>query len=123
MFTVPSNGKVMYMCYSVLHNVGTSGISISLINLTYEVVPREQRTSAYAVTNAMAGISGFVVTLILNPVFKAIQGAGNVVFGIPMYAQQFFAFIAVVALVIIVLWVGSGIRKKEKAQKLANEKN
>ena len=111
-FTVPSNGKIMYMAYSILHSVGMSGISISLINLTYEVVPHEQRTSAYAVTNAMAGMSGFVVTLILNPVFNAIQSNGNKVFGLPLYAQQFFAIIAVVSMSIVVIVLTVTNKKK-----------
>ena len=100
------------MAYSILHSVGMAGISISLINLTYEVVPHKQRTSAYAVTNAMAGISGFAVTLLLNPIFNAIQSNGNKVFGLSLYAQQFFAFIAVVCLSIVVIFLTISNKKK-----------
>ena len=113
-FTVPANGKIMFLIYYVLHTIGMSGISISMINLTYEVVPHEQRTSAYAVTNATAGVSGFIITLILNPIFKAIQDNGNVVLGIPMYAQQLFAFIAVIAMTIVVIWLILSIKKSNK---------
>ena len=114
-FTIPSNGKVMYMVYSILHSVGMAGISMSLINLTYEVVSRSQRTSAYAVANALAGISGFVVTLILNPIFDHIQASGNRVFGLSLYAQQFFAIIAVVCLLVVIIWLT--LKQKRKSQK------
>ncbi len=111
-FTVPSNGIVMFSIYSVLHSVGMSGISICISNLTYEVVDVNDRTSAYAIVSSTS-IFGFLITLVLSPILDVIQNNGNVVLGIPMYAQQLFAIIATIALTVVVIWLSVGLKKKK----------
>lgn len=113
-FTVPSNGKILYTLHAVLLQMGLAGLSNSEINLTYAVVDKEDRTAAYAIIATAMGITGFVTTLILSPVMSIIQGNGNTIFGLNLYAQQFFAAVSVVLLIITVTWLVLNLHKNHK---------
>lgn len=115
-FTLPTNGKAVYFIYYVFYCIGQAGINSSLINLIFDYVKEEQRTSALALNQTIYGLSGFLITLALSPILAVIQRNGNSVFGIPLYAQQLFSlFSAVVSLGLIayILFVVKKIKREE----------
>ena len=81
------------------------GINSSLTNMVYDYVPRDQCAEAIAVTQATAGVVGFLTTVCISPVVTAIQKAGNTVLGISAYAQQVLAAVACVITLVIVAYV------------------
>lgn len=104
-FAVPATGKVMFILYYVLHGIALGGINSALINLIFDYVPLEKRADSLAVTQALAGVTGFVTTLLISPLVAHIQNNGNTVIGMPIYAQQlvtFFAFLFSVAAIIFI---------------------
>jgi len=104
-FAVPATGKVMFILYYVLHGIALGGINSALINLIFDYVPLEKRADSLAVTQALAGVTGFVTTLLISPLVAHIQNNGNTVLGMPIYAQQlvtFFAFLFSVAAIIFI---------------------
>ncbi len=115
MFITPANGSVMYIVYYILYCVGCAGINSSIINLIYDYVDTEKRTSALALVNATSGFAGFFATLAVSPLVSYIQGSGNFIFGMNIHAQQLLAFFSLILVVLIVAYLIIVISKlKEK---------
>ena len=87
-FAVPSTGKIMFIMYQLLHGIALGGINSALINLIFDYVPTESRADSIAITQALAGLVGFLTTLCISPVVSFIQKSGNSIFGLHIYAQQ-----------------------------------
>ena len=116
-FTNPSNGKVVYFIYQLLYSAGMAGINSSVINLIYDYVDAEQRTSALALKQTFAGFAGFFTTLLVSPLVSFIQANGNKVLGISMYAQQLLSlasFVLTIGLLVYMLTVISKIKNKNR---------
>lgn len=117
-FTVPSNGKVLYtVFYAGFHAIFGAGYTSCMINLIYDSVDHADRTGAYALFNAFGGLFGFGATLLLSNLVTYIQANGNRLFGIHAYAQQFLSALAVAFDLVLVLWLTAEIRYKRKTEK------
>lgn len=110
---VPSNGKIMFWLYYILHGIAMGGINSALINLIFDYVAPEKRADSLAVTQAVSGLTGFLTTLCISPLISLIQKNGNTVFGIPLYAQQFVTIISLIFTVLAILFVRFVIMKKD----------
>ena len=104
-FTVPANGYFFYTAFFILNAVAMAGINSAQINLIYDYVDVEMRTSALALSHGISGVIGFLVTLIISPLVSHIQNQGNMFFGIHVYAQQLLSFFGVVMMVLILLYI------------------
>ncbi len=104
-FAVPQNGRIMFLLYYLFQGIAFGGISNALINLVFDYVTVEQRADSLAITQAIAGSTGFITTLLISPVVSYIQNSGNKVFGIPIYAQQFVSIIALVVSISAVFYI------------------
>ena len=104
-FAVPGNGKVMFLLYYIFQGITFGGISNALINLVFDYVTVEQRADSLAITQAIAGSTGFITTLLISPVVSFIQNNGNKVFGLSIYAQQFVSIIALVVSISAVFYI------------------
>ena len=110
-FTVPSNGKVLFTIYSIIHAIGQAGINSAIVNLAYDYVSDEQKTGAVALVNTFSGFAGFLTTLALSPLVDYIQRNGNKLFGINMYAQQLLSLISLIGTIIILIYLVAVISK------------
>lgn len=110
-FTVPENGSVMYTVYYMLYAVGMAGINSATINLIYDYVGAEERTSALALNGTLSGFAGFFTTLAVSPLVSHIQKNGNTLFGIHIYAQQAVSVIAVLLLICIIIYLNTAVKK------------
>ena len=119
-FTVPSNGAVFSILYCALNAVAMAGINSAQINLIYDYVEPAQRMSALAISQAIAGVIGFLCTLAVTPLVNTIQGNGNTLFGIPMYAQQLLSVIGVLGILGILIYIVTVLKISENSEK--NEK-
>lgn len=111
-FAVPSNGKIMFILFRIANGIALGGINSALTNLIFDYVPSEKRADSIAITQAVAGIVGFSVTLAVSPLISHIQANGNKVLGIPMYAQQFVSILGAVIIFLAILYVRFVIRKR-----------
>jgi len=93
---VPSNGMVMFVLYSIINGIAQGGINSALTNLVFDHVPVEKRADSLAVTQALAGLAGFIATVCISPVVSYIQNNSNRILGLQIYAQQFVAVLAFV---------------------------
>ncbi len=113
-FTVPSNGKVMYAIFIVLQSISMGGISSGEINLVYDYVEHSKRISALAIKGVICGIVGFLTTLFVSMLVEKIQANGNSIFGIKMYAQQVVSIIGAVVTALGVIYINLVLRKTKK---------
>lgn len=104
-FAVPATGKIMFVAYQILHGIALGGINSALINLIFDYVPTEKRADSLAITQAFAGLTGFVTTLCISPLVSYIQSCGNTIFGLPVYAQQLVSLMALAVTVFTVFFI------------------
>ena len=124
-FTVPSNGKIFYVVYYILYCIGMAGINSATINLIYDYVDYDKRTSALALKHTCAGFAGFFTTLALSPLLSHIQKNGNSFLGIPLYAQQLlsaFSFVVIVALLVYMFAVVRKIPRTDPSKTESEDK-
>lgn len=116
-FATPSIGTVTILAYYIFNGVAMGGINSAMTNLIYDYVPREHCADAIAVTQAVAGVAGFLSTLLVSPIVTCVQSAGNRLWGLPIYAQQLLAAIGVVITLVAVIFTRLVlICKKEEAK-------
>lgn len=111
-FTVPSNGRIVFMVYSLLHYIAMAGIKLPL--LAFEYVDTDNRTGAVSITQAFGGVCGFVGSLCGAWVLDKIEGNGNRIFGINAYPQQVLSVISFLGLTFTVIILYNITRKLKK---------
>ena len=114
MIITPQNGRYVYFIYYILYCSGCAGINSSIINLIYDYVDTEKRTGALALVNTAAGFSGFFATLAVSPLVSYIQGKGNKLFGLTVYAQQILAAMSVIFVLVTLFYLVTVISKLER---------
>lgn len=100
-FTVPNNGKVFFIIYSVLYALATAGIDNCEMNLAYGMVKEKERVGALALRMAIGGIVGFLTTLAISPLVSYIQNSGNTFLGLNVYAQQVISALGAAVVIFI----------------------
>jgi MFS family permease len=95
----------------VLHGIAMGGINSASINLIYDYVDRNKRTSALALKNTLAGFAGFFTTLAVSPLVAFIQESGNKFLGLNVYAQQVTSCISMILLIVLVVYINLVVKK------------
>ena len=113
-FTVPGNGKVMVMLYTIAYAIGSAGINSTKINLVFECVEKEHVMPALAVENGFAGAAGFLTTLAVSPLVSYIQNSGNRFLGMNVYAQQVVSVIGFLLVCVTLAYANFGLHKGDK---------
>ena len=99
-------GVAFYTVYAILHAAAMAGINSGIVNLVYDFVPRNRRTSALAVKNTVVGFAGFLTTLAVSPLVGYVQKNGNKFFFLEnVYAQQILSAFAVVIIIICIVYL------------------
>lgn len=111
-FTVPSNGKIMFILYYLVHGIAMGGINSALINMIFDYTPYENRADALAISQAASGVTGFLTTLCMSRLVAYIQSNNNRIFGINVYAQQVVSIISFVIILVAIIYVRTVLIKK-----------
>ena len=111
-FATPDTWWCMVI-YTVFYNVSLAGSHQNTFNITYSYVKSDYIVHAVAIKNSIGGIFGFCASLVGSKILNYIQGNGNMVFGIPMYGQQFLCLITFVIIVVNVLFIKFVIEKQK----------
>lgn len=106
--------KIAFGLHYIMNGIAFAGINSALINLIFDYVPHENRADSLAVTQSLSGLAGFVATLGAGVLVTLIQNKGNVIFGLPLYAQQVLSIISGVAMIGIILFLQFKIINKDK---------
>ena len=99
--------------YTVLHAVCAAGSGQNAFNMTYSYVDSNYIAEAMALQNCISGVCGFLCSLVAGKILDAIQAAGNTLFGIPMFGQQFLSLISVVLCIICIVFMRMTILKEK----------
>ncbi len=119
-FAAPANGKVMFTLYYSLNAMAMGGLNSGAVNLVFDYSPVEQRSAALAVYSSVGGLAGFLTTLAASPLVAHIQGAGNQLFGIPVYAQQVTSVISFVLVLLLMVYMQKGILTMKRPETAVN---
>ena len=116
MLTTPKTWYLMII-YSVMYNVSIAGTNQNSFNITYSYVKSEYIVQAMAIKNCVGGVCGFLAALVGGKILSAVQANGNRVLGIPMYGQQFLAFISLVGVIGAILYMHFAIVRPDEERK------
>ncbi|MBQ8510338.1 MAG: MFS transporter [Clostridia bacterium] len=105
MFTVPSNGKVMFTLYYCIYAVSMAGINSGLMNIIFDFVPHNDRAAALGIKYAVGGSASFLAALVGRSILSHIQGNGNTLLGMNLYAQQVLSAIAFILCILLVVYM------------------
>ena len=114
MFATPSNGLIMFVLYYLFHGIAMGGINSAMVNMVFDYAPFEMRSDALAISQAAAGIAGFVTTVCISPLVTRMQNGGNSIWGVTVYAQQVLSAISLVLTVAAMIYVRKVLIKKGK---------
>lgn len=103
-FTAPKNGAVMFIIYSVILRIGNAAIAISSTNQLLEITPSEHHATALSINTIITGILSFVATLAVSPLIDFMQKRGNVLFGIPLFAQQILSALCALFYLVLIIY-------------------
>lgn len=104
-FAVPSNGKIMFLFYTVFHGIAMGGINSALTNMIFDYVPYEKRADSLAICQATSGTVGFLTTVIISPLISLIQSNNNIFLRVNIYAQQVVSVIGLVFVLFAIIFV------------------
>lgn len=113
-FTAPGNGKILYTLHYLLYVSGMAGINGSVINLIYDYVSAERRTSALALQQTLAGLAGFLTTSLISPLVEYIQKNGCEIFSRNIYAQQILSLISCLFAFFLMIYMLTVVKKIQK---------
>lgn len=104
-FTAPG-ARWLIILFVVFYNVAQAGISANSFNMMYSYVPSDCFVQAQAIKSSIAGVIGFLSSLLGSVILKKVQAGGNVVFGHTIYGQQILAALSTIVLIgtIIFSW-------------------
>lgn len=111
---IPANGKIMFTLHYALYGIALGGINSALINLVFDYVPTDKRSDSLAICQAASGAAGFVSTLAVSPLIASIQGNGNILFGVNLYAQQVVSIIAFLIVIATVIYIRLFVAKTKR---------
>ena len=115
-FTVPSNGLFTYILYTAFFQLGSTGIASSQINLVYDQVSVEERSSAFALTRAISGFAGFFAVLAVSPLYDYIGDFGLALTpNFTLYPLPAVASISFVITIFLLIFMYFALLKKKKA--------
>lgn len=116
-FTIPSNGKILYTVYYILYACAMAGINSATINLIYDYVDENNRMGALALNSTLSGFAGFFTTLAIGFLVSKIQNDGNTLFGMNVYAQQIVSVISVIILLLLFVYMNMVVKNIKRQTK------
>ena len=104
-FTGSSFSTIAFFTYRVMFLGYNASICVAEQSFIFECTPPEERTSAIAIFTIFTGVTGFICTLAVTPLFNYVQANGFTLFGYSLYAQQLLAIVsALIILFVNIAW-------------------
>lgn len=111
-FTTPKTWFLIIV-FTILYNICAAGTSSNFLNITYSYVDQKYFVQASAIKNSLGGICGFLAGLASSALVNYIQGNGNKLFGINVYATQVLSLISLCILAIGFIFAKLVVEKQE----------
>lgn len=104
MFIVPGNAVVTYAIFFILYSASMAIVNGGKFNMPLMAVLPIYQTDSAAWSTAISGVAVFLLALVESSIVDLIEQAGNRLFGISMYPQQFLSFLSVLFLAAEILY-------------------
>jgi len=99
--------------FTILYNMSHAGIGQNMYNITYSYVESDYIVQAMAIKSSIAGVLGFVASLISGKILSYVQINGNMLFGISMYGQQLLSIISFVFVIAAAIFTHKVVSKQK----------
>lgn len=104
MFIAPDNAVVTYAIFFIIYSAAQAIVNGGKFNLPLMAVLPIYQTDSVAWATAISGLAVFLLALAESSIVDVIEQAGNRLFGIPLYPQQFLSFLSVLFLAAEILY-------------------
>ena len=115
-FTFCTPGRlsyILYPMYALFHGFASGGTNSARTNLCLDYVPSHaDRRYVLGIKSAISGVADFFFTLLASLLVQYIEGNGNQILGIHIYAQQLLFFINAILLSLLALVMIPKLKKK-----------
>ena len=101
----PGRGVLPFAAFNVLYGISQGAIEIGRNNLIFDAVREEDRADALALSQSLCGLAGFAATAVCSVLVGAVQAGGNMVLGLPLYAQQLMSVLAAILALLAAAYV------------------
>jgi hypothetical protein len=103
--------------YQILSNMSLAATNQNFLNSVYSYVDKEHFVQATAIKNCIAGVVGFLTSMVSAAIVGIVQGEYGTgmmsFFGIDIYVQQFLAILSLALTVIAFLFAQLVVRKQK----------
>lgn len=103
----------LIIVHTVLFNLSLAGTGQNVFNITYSYIDAKYITQAMAIKESVAGLCGFLASLIGGYLLELVQKNGNSVFGINMYGQNLLSAISFIVCMITIVYTKLVIEKQK----------
>ena len=114
-FTTPATAWISVV-YTILYCFPSFAIGSNFDNLLLDYTDSEYFSYALALCNAIGGMIAFGASVLSGALLDHIQANGNMLFGIPVYAQQVQSVLSLVGILVLYYLATSVLTKLPKAQ-------
>lgn len=94
-FTAPAT-RWLIIPYTLLSHVSQAASYQNSFNVYYTLLPPQYMTQGMALKQTINGLTSFLASILGGYILDQVQAAGNTVFGIPLYGQQFLCLLTLV---------------------------
>ena len=113
--TAPGGARWMYVVYAAFSGFALAGVNSGLMNLVYDYVSPESRSSALGIKSAVGGIAGFLTTVAAGYLLELVQGHGGVtLFGASLTAQQILSLLSFAVMIILAVYLKTVVFKMKR---------
>ncbi|NLO83829.1 MAG: MFS transporter [Clostridiales bacterium] len=115
MLMVPQNANILYAGMQLLSSVAWSFIGVGLFGIKLELLPPEHRTIKFAISAAISGAFGFLVTSLAGVLLGALDGKLKFF----AYPQQILNGLGILCAILFISYLKFGLGKKPRAAESA----
>jgi len=103
----------LVIAHTILYAVCAAGNGKNAQNMIYSYVDIDYIAEGMALQNCISGVCGFLCSLVAGAILEAVQQAGNMFFGIPMFGQQLLGLISTFLCGICIIYMRVTILKEK----------
>jgi len=104
-FTMPGNAYPMQIISSIFASTGWAFVGIGIFGVQLDFFKHEKRMVWLTLTSSIAGVFGFVISVISGNVLNYLQKASLSLWNVRIYAQQVLNLFAFIVILITVLYI------------------
>ena len=111
MLTAPGM-RWMMIVHTVLYYISMAGTGQNMVNMCFSYVEPQNLVAAMAIRNSIAGVFGFIASMVGSRILALIQQNNNQLFGVTVYGQQVLSALSVLIILAAVVFSRRAFQKQ-----------